>query len=213
MIYCLVGRPGTGKTYSLVDIAYKAIIHGCNVYSNFYIDFSPLLDKRRVKILRFRRFFNFFRLRLLVSVCDRFLRFGELIFWHELTDFIFIKQGIILMDEAQIYINSREYKVLPTSVQYKFQQHRKHGLDLYLAVQNVKRIDIVARELVNAVFEFKRVGKLFLMREFDIEEIDKTKRTAYRVRFFLFNKKIASCYDTFQEITRGENKIKSLPKT
>lgn len=199
MIYCLVGRPGTGKTYSLVKIAYDAVLSGRNVYTNFHIDFTELLRKRRKRFLAIKKLIPF---RFLDNWFLKKLNFGRVEIWKELSDFTFLREGLILMDEAQIYINSREYKSLPPSVQYKFQQHRKHGLDLYLAVQNVKRIDIVARELVNSVFEFRRVGKLFVMSEYDIEEIDKAKRESYGFKFFFFDKVIASCYDTMQEVRR-----------
>jgi len=203
MIYCLVGRPGTGKTYSLVHLAWKQICYGRDVYANFFIDFTTLKQRRNARILFFYKIVSKIGFRKqFFWLYTKLTTYGQVKFWKKLSDFTGLQKGIILMDEAQIYINAREYKSLDTSVQYKFQQHRKHGLDLYLAVQNVKRIDVVARELVNAVFEFKRIGKLFFMQEFDIEEIDKAKRTPYKLKFFFFSKAIAKCYNTMQEIVR-----------
>ena len=157
MINVVVGKPGTGKTYFLVKQAYDYIRRGVDVYSNFHIDFKRMNLKPNA---------------------------GKIHYWRYLTELIQVKNGIILMDEAQIYINAREFRTLPPEFQYKAQQHRKHGIDFWLAVQNVKRIDTVARELVNTVFEFKRIGRLFIGREFDIDEIDKVKRYCYSHKIY-----------------------------
>jgi len=146
MISIFTGRPGTGKTYSLVRFAYLKILkEQADIYSNFHIDFSDLEKRDKVKPDTYN---------------------SHLHFWTKLVDFVKIKQGIILIDEAQIYFNSRKWQKFPEEVQYKFQQHRKggrkfndHGLDIVGAVQNVKRIDTVVRELVNTVLDVRKIGK------------------------------------------------------
>ena len=91
---------------------------------------------------------------------------------------------------------------MPEDFEYKLQQHRKHRIDIWGSVQNVKRIDTVARELVNTIYQFKRLGKFFLWREYDIEEIDKAKRTVHSFGFYFLDKKLADCYDTFKVIKK-----------
>ena len=96
-----------------------------------------------------------------------------------------------------------------------FLTHRKHikrdesgkiiGLNIWGAVQNVRRIDTVIRELVNNVFVLKKVGVVFLAKQYDIEEVDKENKICYSRVFFLFDKTLANSYDTFQEITGFEN--------
>jgi len=176
MINIFVGRPGTGKTYTLVKEALRAVRQGRDVYSNFHLDFSsinPELNKR-------------------------------LHFWDSIDQLVRIKQGLILVDECQIYFNSRDWKNLPARVQYKFQQHRKQGLDIYGAVQNIKRIDTVIRELVNWVFEVRRVGIIFVQTRYIIDDIDKARRQGYGTKIYFLRKKIACCYDTFQEIASAD---------
>jgi len=58
----------------------------------------------------------------------------------------------------------------------------------------------VVRELVNNVFIIKKIFKLFIIRQYDIEEIDKEKKYCYSTNIFTFSHKVASSYDTFQEI-------------
>lgn len=180
MIYAYVGKPGTGKSYALMKVILKALSAGKNVYVNFFVDeekiYNYLSKKRKNKPI------------------------GQIFRWYKISDLVPVRQGEIIMDEAQIWLRSRNWKDLPPEFEYKLQQHRKHGLNLYLAVQNIKRIDVVARELVSSIFEFKRIGFFFMRREYDIEEIDKVNRTVYSVSFYFLNKKIASFYDTFQEI-------------
>jgi len=114
MINAFVGKPGTGKTYSMVRLAVKQMAKGRDVYSNFYI------DELKVK--------------LLIGFRKRKNPIGKLYFWKTINELVKIKQGEILMDEAQIYINAREFRNLPPEFQYKAQQHRKHGVNFWLGV-------------------------------------------------------------------------------
>lgn len=168
-----------GKTYALVRLAFKLLNAGRDVYSNFYIDFSSMKLKKG---------------------------HGQLRYWQNIEEIVPIRAGEILIDECQIYMNSRDWKTLPKSVQYKLQQHRKQGLNIHGAVQNVRRIDSVARELVNSIFQVsKHLGHIFIAREYDIEDVDKEKRSSYSTSIYFFSKKLAKCYDTLQEIQQGEH--------
>lgn len=209
MINIVVGKPGTGKTYTLVKLADKWLAQGIDVYSNFYIDELALIKRREKKI--------WYRIKkILCRVLGKNLKpskRGRLYFWDSLKDLISIRGGKILIDECQIYFNSRGWKDLPPALQYKFQQHRKHvkrddngkivmSLDIYGAVQNVKRIDTVVRELVNNVLQLHKFGPFFYWNEFDVEEIDKpTKRKSHDFKMYFFSKSLAQCYDTYQEIS------------
>lgn len=192
MINAFVGKPGTGKTYSMVILAITAIDQGRDVYSNFFIDYESIICYLNSNQSTFSKFFNKFK--------KRKKTFGRLFYWRTISELVQIKSGEILMDEAQIYINAREFRSLPVEFQYKAQQHRKHGVNFWLGVQNIKRIDVVARELVNSVFELKRMGSIFVQHEYDIDDIDKAKRKSYGFKIFMLNKKIAKCYNTLQEI-------------
>lgn len=186
MINIVVGKPGMGKTYYLVKIAWHFIKKGVDVHSNFYINFDKLIAKDKLRHPK--------------------RVYGQIIFWEKLDELIDIRGGIILIDECQIYFNSRQWKNLPPKLQYKFQQHRKHigkngqGLDIWGAVQNVKRIDTVVRELVNTVHYCKKFGPFFRVSKFDIEEIDNVTKKSKGTKIFFLDKSIANSYDTYQEI-------------
>lgn len=218
MINIVTGKPGTGKTYNLVRLAHKFILEGRDVYSNFYINFDEY-EKQRQKTYSYRisRFLRIFLTRYL-RIKFRPKKLGRIFFWKRINEFVNIKGGEILIDECQIYFNSRGWKDLPPELQYKFQQHRKHikrdengkiiGLNIWGAVQNVRRIDTVIRELVNNVFILKKTGNLFLAKQYDIEEIDRESKVCYARTFFWLDQKMADSYDTFQEITGFEDSKK-----
>jgi len=124
--------------------------------------------------------------------------------------------GLILMDEAHIYFNSRKWDSLDERVQYKLQQHRKDGLDIIGAVQSEARLDIVFRELVA---EWKHCRKILssgemakhpwgfcIVSKFDPNDMKsaKVKRQGFP-EIVRIKKEITSFYDTLQKIPIPEN--------
>lgn len=194
-IYAVVGKTGTGKTNYLVWIAFQYYKKGYDVYSNFYIN-SSIFDKHLKKK-------------------DKK---GKIIFWFSLKDLLDIRGGCILIDEAQLYFNSRGWKNLPLKLQYKFQQHRKHikkgddgiirHIDIWACTQSIKRIDTVVRELVAWVYEIERWPDnqtikpwFYRAKIMDIDEIDKdVKRQRFTSDWVMFRQWLADSYDTYQEI-------------
>lgn len=135
-------------------------------------------------------------------------------YYKEFDELIAVKNGVILMDEAQIYLNCRFWDKLDPSFQYKLQQHRKHGLDIWGTVQSVNRLDVIFRELVSNYYEVKKVGTgekkggglpkhpfgFFILREYDIKEANKIKRKPFLITLLLMRKKILGFYDTFKDL-------------
>lgn len=177
MINIIVGKPGQGKTYLLTRLAVKFLKLGRVVYSNYFIDLEKLKSFGIVP------------------------EDSKIVYWISISELVNIKSGVILMDECQVYFNSRNWKNLPERLQYKLQQHRKHGLDIWGAVQNLKRIDTIVRELVSWVYKTKKIFNIFILNQFDPEDIDKqTRKSVSFPKIYFLNKKIADCYDTLQEI-------------
>jgi len=125
--------------------------------------------------------------------------------------------GLILMDEAHIYFNSRKWESLDERVQYKLQQHRKDGLDIVGAVQSEARLDIVFRELVA---EWKHCRKIVssgemskhpwgfvIVSKFDPNDMKgaKPKRQGFP-EIVRIKKENTKFYDTLQKIPIPETK-------
>lgn len=125
---------------------------------------------------------------------------------------------LLVLDELQRSINSRLWELLPVGIQDRLQQHRKFGLDIWGSVQNIKRLDVVARELVEKYFEVikicgttekdrvfpKHPWGLFMVREFNVDDAGLKRRSVvgglFGVRFFLLRKADYDFYNTFKPI-------------
>lgn len=120
--------------------------------------------------------------------------------WSSVSDLRGVKNGIILMDEAQVYFNSRKWADLPVEWHYKLQQHRKEGLHIYGSVQDIKRLDTIMRELVSHYFECVNFFNLIFLRQYRISDITKKQRSILWLSFYFIRKKYYNQYDTLEVI-------------
>jgi hypothetical protein len=114
-------------------------------------------------------------------------------YWHSLSQLVRIKHGTIILDEAQIYFNSRAWSKLPLKLQYKLQQHRKQGIHIWASVQHINRIDVVMRELITNYYECRKVFivpfskrglTLYKITEYQPIEATKLKRDKLERRWY-----------------------------
>lgn len=175
MIQVMVGKPGVGKTYSLCRRAYIDLKNGIDVYSNVFMNFKGMKFPKNKK-------------------------HGKLKFWKNIDDIYNLEAGSIIIDEVQIYLNARRWKNMDVQTEYKLQQHRKDGLNIYGAAQSLKRVDTVFRELVNSVLTVKKFGRLFIAKEWDPDDLDKARAHSLNTHFYFFDKRLANCYDTLRKI-------------
>jgi len=155
------------------------------VYSNFKIHWYGYEGKK----------FNWRRLRFeKVSFPKSNLRY-----WKRLDDLYRVDNGIILMDEAHVYMNSRRWKDLPEDMEKKLAQHRKDGLHIEGTVQSVNRLDTIIRELIDYWYVYENTFFFFVRWEFSIDD-DKQKKYPLSKRYFRKRKKIYELYDTLEKI-------------
>jgi len=86
--------------------------------------------------------------------------------WYYYEDFNLltgIQKAFVVLDEAQVYMNSRNWKDFPPAFQAFAQQHRHQGVDILALTQNLNRVDITFRELVQELWQ---VEKHFLIDRF-----------------------------------------------
>ncbi len=121
----------------------------------------------------------------------------------------------IVIDEAQLYFNSREFSKLTKSgvgmalLDY-LTMCRHYKLDIFFITQSINRIDLQIRELADYVYHLKRTFKIlnnpFLVFGYkfpDIMEFEKfinpnnfSKQYDCRFLFSLINPKTLKAYDT-----------------
>jgi len=185
------GRPGTGKTYNLTYDVLKALRKGFIIHSNYKINWNGYREKRTWwrKILR------------LIGLKKRWNDYGKenLRYWVRLEDLYNVEDGIIVMDEAHVYMNARRWKDLPEGMERKLAQHRKDGLHIWGTVQSVNRLDTIIRELIDYWYVYQNGIFWFTRWEFNIDD-DKQKKYPLTRRWRLKKKKIYEMYDTLEKI-------------
>jgi len=140
MIELYTGAPGSGKTYALTHRVRNALKKGYTIYANYDI------DDINAKVN------------------------GRLHRWHRLEEIYNVRNGIIVMDEAHVYMNSRRWETMPDEMQVRLQQHRKDGLHIWGSAQSHKRLDVVYRELVQKWYSCR---KLISWGRYDDPELKK----------------------------------------
>lgn len=146
----------------------------------------------------------------------------ERVFYYEnLSELNEISNAIILMDEAQVLIDSREWDKLPQEFAFKLSQHRKHRLDLYATTQEVGLIDLKLRVLIQewkhceslltykgllgfddkkpTIFHFYKLN-LMDLDDFKAREPDESKVTKKKTKIKFVHKWQKKLYDTYTSI-------------
>jgi len=196
MISIYTGRPGEGKTYVMTAKALDALRAGRHVWANYRLNDEVIEKNGWAK---------------------------QITYYSELRDLYKAEEGLILMDEVHVYLNSRRWDRLPAEFERKLQQHRKDGLDIIGSAQSIDRVDKVFRELVHAFYRcFKVMGsngsdKLAapwgLIAVFRYKPEDVTKDEAKRQSisfpdFFSIKKEVAHFYDSFAKVSDPKEYVK-----
>jgi len=159
-------------------------------------------------------------------LAERFLKQGRMIYanyhlnvppemehlvhyWSNIYEINAFDEGVILMDEAQRYFNSRQWGLLSEDTEIKLQQHRKNGLDIYATTQHYTRLDVTLRILVHKFYVCTRFWKIIRIQEFYLEAMDKANTSgenpsAIWTDFILQRKKIYRFYDTNELVPKGK---------
>jgi len=190
----IVGRTRQAKSLYMIKLLRQALLRGDTCYWQEFIPVNLEILLKRTYLEKFvmwlRKVFRF-----------KPKEVGKIIYYKGLKEFVNFENGVIFMDEAQMYFNSRKWQSLPESLQWKLQQHGHDKLDIWLATQNIKRIEPIARELINSLFLVKKFGGkrglFFTVREYDLADIDKEKKEMYSFTIFWFSWKLAKSYDSF----------------
>lgn len=72
----------------------------------------------------------------------------DVFYYQNLAELNHVRNAIILIDEAQVLLDSRDWESLPREFKYKVAQHRKHRLDIYATTQEIGQVDLRLRSLV-----------------------------------------------------------------
>ena len=201
------GTPGSGKSYRATSNVHRATKRKINVIANFIIDL-PEEQKERFTYIPTEKmspaeFVKFSRERHEKDKKGRISRES---------------QTIIMIDEASILFNSREFnrKDRQDWIVF-FSQHRKLGFDVILITQMDRSIDRQIRGVIEYEWTHRKISNwgakgLFVRimkggRSFVAIQkwyCMKTKDGILSREYFGINKKIASTYDTFSMFSAAD---------
>lgn len=196
MINIYTGRPGEGKTFVMTSLALEALRKGRHVWANYRLNDEVIAQNGWTE---------------------------QVTYYSELTELYNAEEGLILMDEVHVYLNSRRWDRLPAEFERKLQQHRKDGLDIIGTAQSIDRVDKVFRELVHGFYRcFKLMGSngsdklatpwgLILVFKYKPEDVtkDEARRAALGFpEFFTITKEVAHFYDSFAKVSDPKEYVK-----
>ena len=192
MITFYSGTPGSGKSYHMAkEMRFKLRI-GRNIISTVNIDLNKVNNNGKKKIGDF----------VYIPILDL-----DPMFFYEYAYKNHVKgkegQTIIIIDEAQILFNPREYQRKNRSDWILFfTKHRHLGYNIIMTSQFDRLIDRQIRSLFEYEVKHRKInnyGMLFLLpwTFFACVEYWYGNKLVVSRRFMRFNKKTASIYDSY----------------
>lgn len=156
MIEGYEGRPGAGKTLTMVSRAFRLKERGRSVYSNI-----PLVDYRTTQRRR-----HFFFGEKYTTACNA-ETYGKP--WTDgpvlqsLDETLSLDNALILLDEVHMWVGSDQWKEVPFEVRQMLAQQRKDGLDIWWTAQSNARVFNVIRELTATLWSCQRFGPMIVL--------------------------------------------------
>lgn len=194
------GNPRTGKTYGMHKTILRCLNQGIEVWANYKINWEGYEGKK----WSWKKF-KFIKVKYPKE---------NLKYWKSLDDIYKVEKGVIAMDEAHVYINSRRWADMPEEFERKIAQHGKEGLHIIGTVQNLRRLDTVMRELTDYWYLYKvfpgvpkdpwkKHKPLFFLKYRVLMETDiSPRRVMSPPHVYFFRKKIARTYDSFAKVVK-----------
>ena len=197
------GTPGSYKSYHAVKYSIDWLKRGGNVITNF-----PLLYQKRIKKIKgvYEQIDN------MTLTIDYLVNFA--IQHHKRG----VKaQTLLVIDEASIKFNSREFSNKDRLDWIKFfANHRHFNFDVILIAQQDRMIDRQIRSLIETEYKHRSLKSygflgfflnLFFRGCFMVVEYWYPVRTRVGSSFGVFHKRIADCYDTMGLFVDSNNKM------
>jgi hypothetical protein len=123
------GLPGSGKTYSLVDVGVQAVKRGRTVWCNAD-------DTGKAPF--------FFQADGFFATFDDFMQVPP--------------NAVILWDELPIWVNSRKWQEFPDGLLYRLSQIRKDGLELHYSCMDMRMVDNNVRRITFREWQCHALG-------------------------------------------------------
>lgn len=126
-------------------------------------------------------------------------------FIHSLYDLIDLRDCTVVIDEANIWCNAREWAAIPSDVIGRWQMSRKEGLDLIFTSQHESRVDVVIRQLADWILVCERAPiipkwvPLFRYHMTYLEDVNEVRRgEVFKPHYWWCSDKTMAAFDTTQ---------------
>jgi zona occludens toxin (predicted ATPase) len=137
------------------------------------------------------------------------LNFGDIKthYFKELDELQGIKNALILVDEAGIYLPAQAWRNIPFEFIRQIRQHRHDGLDLWYTAQDMQDVATYLRRITQFQHDYNKIWKFSGERT-----INPRNKAKYGFDFSFLNKKFFKLYDTTENIDFG-NYLKDAMKS
>jgi hypothetical protein len=179
----IVGRMGSGKSYFAVRMAYRRLLAGANVCTNFTMQFEQLCDRAGCEHEDC----------IAAQLAGRWRRF---VGWEQLIE---LEDCIVIVDEAHLYAPSNKTLSFPDDARWKLSMARKYRLDLYWLTQHENRVNTVLKDLTNMMYVCASwfSAAFFTAKGYEPEHMRRKDKHIDR-KVYRFNLKIAKLYNTLE---------------
>lgn len=126
-------------------------------------------------------------------------------YFKELSDLVGVKDALILVDEAGIYLPSQAWKSIPFEFIRQLRQHRHDGLDLWYTAQDMQDVATYLRRLTQFQHDISRLGNIWYSK---VSSPRSKQRYGFDIGFL--STKVFACYDTTENIEFGDYLLKTL---
>jgi len=195
------GKPGSGKSLKLADVASSILARNKRWYN------STGIRRQVVSNIKFSSWFE--------KEYEGFIEY-----WSEPAELVLLKDKDIIYDEIATHLDSTQWQNTPLEVKRFLQQHRKRGIDIYGSTQNFGMVDISMRRLTDILHvckkvmgsrnpaptkpEVKHVWGIVWITQVEPESYDSAEPVVEGHDWVIITKKLIGVYDTKQEIQFGE---------
>lgn len=120
--------------------------------------------------------------------------------FKELNEIYAVKDALILLDEAGIYLPAQAWKEIPFEFMREIRQHRKSGLDFWYTAQNMQDVCTALRRVTQLENNIERIMKLCIC---DTHSPNSRNKRRLSRTFHLLNSDVFKLYDTNFEVGFG----------
>lgn len=175
----------SGKTYSAVKSILDSVKKNNPVWVNFFVDYR----------LGFPDYNP--------DLCNYF---------DDLSDIRYMSNGLVVIDEAHYYLSSRKWSDMSCDLHVLLSQSSKMGLDVIIVTQDIKRVDVILRELAGIVRHHFCVGGgvrkdgspyaplLLGYKDYLVNDYQKSDSSNVGLSFYRLDNAISSCFDSVRLI-------------